>query len=210
MIGDSTSSETFFTGQTLPNLITELNVDVNLDRPEQTVITSVDQTPPLITISAPLSADYAHSAKPLVNVSATDGESGVYKLETFLDDTLISNSGTVDLFFQSLGTHVLLASSTDNVGNTATSTRAFRVVATIDSTLSDIERVYKLGWMSKKVYRDIKDDFKDAIETKKGKRVVDKGDVRDILEDMRDDRGRGLSEQAYRLLKADFEWLVNH
>jgi len=40
--------------------------------------------------------------------------------------------------------------------------------------------------------------------------VVDKGDVRDILEDMRDDRGRGLSEQAYRLLKADFEWLVNH
>jgi len=210
VIGEATSGETFFTGQTLPNLITELNVDVNSDQPEQTTITPADQTPPLITISAPLSADYVHSAKLPVNVSATDSESGVYKLETFLDDTPVANVGSVDLFFKSLDIHTLLASSTDNVGNAATSTRTFRVIATIDSTLSDIERVYKLGWINKKVYRNIKDDFKDAIETKKGKRVVDKGDLKDILEDMRDYRGKGLSEQGYRILKADFEWLINH
>ena len=39
--------------------------------------------------------------------------------------------------------------------------------------------------------------------------MVDKGDLKDILEDMRDYRGKGLSEQGYRILKADIEALVN-
>jgi len=193
----------------VPGLTTELELALDIENPGATEILPTDTDPPIITITQPEAKDYPHSAQLPVNVSAEDEGSGVYALETFLDGALIPNVGSVDLFFKSLGVHTLLASSTDNVGNATKSTRVFRVVATIDSTLSDIDRAYRLGWMSKKVYKEIREDFRDAIETRRGKKVVDKDDIRDILEDMRDYRRRGLNEQAYRLLRADFEWLIN-
>ncbi len=77
-------------------------------------------------------------------------------------------------------------------------------------SLADIERLYSLGWMSKNVYKRLREDFKDALKKKKGKRVFDKVDLKDILEDLRDYRGKGITEQGYRILKADFEWLINN
>ena len=48
------------------------------------------------------------------------------------------------------------------------------------------------------------------IDRVREKKMVDKGDLKDILEDMRDYRNDGLNEQGYRILKADFEWLINN
>ncbi len=210
-VSEEGTTEKSFTGNTTPGLTTELDLTLDVEQglPDLDILPT-DTEPPVITITAPEAKDYPRSVQMPVNVSAEDAGSGVFALETFLDGVLIPNVGSIDLFFQSLGTHMLLASSTDNVGNAATSTRTFRVIATIDSTPSDIDRAYSLGWMSKKVYRNIKNDFKDAIETKKGKKKVDKEDLKDILEDMRDYRKKVLNEHAYRLLKEDFEWLINN
>lgn len=223
-VSNEETTETSFTGNTMPGLITELNVAIDNQNPGVIEIVSVDTEPPIITITSPEVRDYLHSGQISVNVSATDTESGVYALETILGTTTIPNTGTIDLFFKKLGIHTLTASSTDNVGNATTSNRSFRIIATPDSTLSDIERAYTLGWISKSVRDNLTKKLNAAIKVSKviekwvgnrpnGEKVqktVDKILTSAILIELQKLRGKGLNDQAYQLLKEDIQWLINN
>ena len=221
-ISEEEFTEASFTGNTNPSLVTELNVLINNENPEVLEVLPTDTEPPLIALVSPESRDHLRSEQMLVNVSAQDGASGVYALETILGTTTIPNIGTVDLFFQKLGVHALLASSTDNVGNATSTIRTFRVIATPDSTLSDIERAYSLGWMTKSVRDSLKKKFNAAIKISKivekgtdGKpkgtkvqKVINKFLAGAMLIELQRLRGKGLNEQAYQLLREDIQWLI--
>ncbi len=216
--------ESAFTGNTESGLITELQVSVNHENPGGMEITPADALPPQIDIISPESRDYLHSEYIQVNVSPTDEGSGVYGLEILFGTTTIPNMSSVDLFFKKLGSHTLTASSTDNVGNAATSTRTFRIIATVDSTLSDIERAYSLGWMPKKIRDEIVKKFNAMIKISKivekktdGKpkgekvqKIVDKILARAMLLELQKLRGKGLNDQAYQVLKDDIQWLISN
>ncbi|OGG58626.1 hypothetical protein A2765_02795 [Candidatus Kaiserbacteria bacterium RIFCSPHIGHO2_01_FULL_56_24] len=238
-MSDATTTEASFTGNTLLGLITELKVPIDNVNPAELEIQPTDITPPDITIHSPTAKDYLRSEQLPINVSATDSESGVHELVSLLDSTSTPNVGSIDLFFQPLGAHSVFTSSTDNVGNKAMSTRAFRVIADATSTLSDIDRAYSLGWQTKKVHDDLAKKLKACnvkkttvtnvtktivvtgkngkITTKKVQEkvtkveiVFDKNCAKAMLKEFDKYRNKGLNEQAYQLLKEDINWIINN
>jgi pimeloyl-ACP methyl ester carboxylesterase len=222
-LNDTLKSDARFTGNTTPGLITELNVSVNNSAPEEMEIVPEDMLPPEIVIVNPLAEDYERSAQLSVEVSASD-ESGVRTLVTIMGTTTVPNIGTIDLFFQKLGDHTLTASSTDNLGNATSTTIEFRVIATPDSVLSDIERAYSLGWITKSVKNSLTKKLQAAIKVNKvldrradrkphaakAQRVVDKFIAAAMLIEIQKRRGKGLNEQAFELFREDLRWLINN
>ncbi len=237
-ISEATTTEASFTGNTLPGLITILNIPVDNENPLEIEIHPSDAAAPEISIESPETKDYLRSEQLPVNIFATDSESGVHELVSLFDSTLTPNVGSIDLFFQPLGTHMILASSTDNVGNATTSARTFRIVADATSTLSDIQRAYLLGWVTKKLSDDLTKRLKACyvkktiatsvtktvmLTGKDGKKttkkvqekitrveiVFDKNCAKAILKDLDKYRNKELNEQAYYMLKEDINWLIN-
>jgi pimeloyl-ACP methyl ester carboxylesterase len=206
---EATTTEASFTGNTTLGLVTELDVSVNNENPEELGIGPTDTEPPAITIESPEARDYLRSEQLSVDVSAQD-ISGVFALETTLGTATVPNTGTVDLFYHTLGSYALTASSTDNVGNATTSTRVFRVVATPDSTLSDIERAHRLGWMIQSVRDKLIDKLQTYVEKLQQSQKADKFILKDILNELEKRRWKGLNEQGYQLLKEDILWLINN
>ncbi|TSC87084.1 MAG: PGAP1 family protein [Parcubacteria group bacterium Gr01-1014_8] len=228
-----------FTGNTTLGLVTELNVPINNQNP-QPDIQPTDNEAPAITIVAPGEAEYLRSEQLPIEVSAVDADSGLHFLETKLDGMTIPNIGSVDLFFHDLGNHALFASSTDNVNNESTESRAFKVIANATSTRDDMSRAYSLEWVTQKVYDDLLKKFnacykKKTTLTSVTKTVVvagkngkppttkkvnekvtkveiyfDKKTAQDMLKTLDKYRGKGLSEGGYRIIKEDVQWLINN
>lgn len=230
--------ETSFTGNTSPGLVNELNVFLDNENPGSIGVAPTDLEPPVVTIANPESKDYLRSEQMPVEVTADD-LSGIFALETKLGTTTIPNVGTIDLFFQKLGTHTIAASSSDNVNNATSTMRTFRITANATSTLSDIGRAYAEGWISapsrdlftKKIKacyvqkktvvsttktvvvtgRNGKPTSKVVTEKKEVVEIVfDKNCAKAILKELDKYRGRGINEQAYQLLREDIQWIVNN
>lgn len=211
------ATDALFTGNTAPGLVAELTASLDTESSEVIEIQSADSDAPVITIASPQAKDYSRSEQLPVNVSAQD-PSGVFVLQTLIGTTTIPNVGSVDLFFLKLGTTTLTAAAVDNVGNAATTTRSFRIIATVDSTLSDIERAYSLGWMTKKVHDTLRKKFNAAVKIskvvgktkgEKAQKVVDTVLAAAFLKELDKVRGKGLNEQAYQILKEDIQWLIH-
>lgn len=237
-INDATTTEGSYTEDTYPGLVSELNLIVNSEIPEEIEITASDTIPPLISIVSPEPKDYLRSTQMPVEVIAQDA-SGLFILETKFGSTTIPNSGTIDLFFQKLGTSTIVASSTDVFGNSTTTSQSFRIIATASSTISDFERAYVLGWMTKKTYDGLRQKIKGILVVRKvirnivqtivepdpggkqttkkvqkkvevSEQVLDKLAAKTILKELDKYRGKGLDERAYQLLKEDIIWLINY
>jgi hypothetical protein len=109
-----------------------------------------DFTSPKIQIISPEPKDYLRSESLNIFATSTDLGTGVSSLNLALDGKPVKTGDTIDLFYEKLGNHRISATSTDLVGNTSATSTAFRIVATTDSTISDVERAYSLGWIKEK------------------------------------------------------------
>lgn len=209
VIGEATSSTTFFTGTTLPNLITEHNVDVDPANPNETTITPADQTPPTITFIQPATTTYTHADLLPVNVTFSD-DTGVASSSVLFDTSLITASSTVDLFFKTLGNHTITAHAQDFVNNAATSTKNIQVVATVSSTQSDINRAFALGWIKYKELKNVLiNTLTQASKLKKQSAKIVLYKV--MLEGLKlAKKTKVINQQAYDLLMADINWLMTH
>ena len=78
----------------------------------------------------------------------TDNYSGLAtsSLELLIDGQSI-NQDLQDLFYYSLGKHVLKIKISDLAGNQAETSVNFIVSADLDSVISDVNRGYGLGWI---------------------------------------------------------------
>lgn len=102
-----------------------------------------DGTPPTVAITPP-------AAGLILNVNQTtsfgftavDGGSGLASSGATLDGIPIFNGATIDGFKQDAGFHTLIATGTDNIGNIGTTTRTFRVSATIAGLKAAVTRAY--------------------------------------------------------------------
>jgi len=225
-ISGATTTESSFQGETFPGLVAELNL--NLDSNNLINETSpADTFPPSISILMPVSKDYLHSEKIPLHSSIVDEGVGVVSSTTLFDGTPLTGTTTIDLFFQTLGFHTMIVTAKDFVGNESSSSVQFQVIATPSSTISDINRAYSLGWISKKSLRDRliaavraatfiqkvveKKVINGKITQTQAVQIIEKLDKilgRAILFIVEFERGRGLNEQAYQTLKADILWLL--
>jgi pimeloyl-ACP methyl ester carboxylesterase len=114
-----------------------------------------DNIPPEITINNPIENEqYLHSGELTVGYTVTDDFSGVANTAIKLDNQILSTT-TIDLFYYDLGEHILNITTVDNAGNSASVEVKFEIITNIDSTIQDIERIYDLGWISKKYIKQI-------------------------------------------------------
>jgi hypothetical protein len=115
---------------------------------DSTTSVVLDTTPPVITVSSPVAGQlYTTSSVIVLSFGADDGPlgSGVASTTATLDGAAVVNGQTIDLFNFTSGTHNLVVTSVDNLGNTSSVTRPFRVRATPASVLSNFDRAFVAG-----------------------------------------------------------------
>ena len=111
---------------------------------------AVDNTPPAVTISAPIADPPAYDTDDLVPVaySANDGAGvGVdsTSFEVSLDGAVVSDSFVIDTYLLDPGLHTITVTVADLLGNVGTSTTAFRVRATAASLSTNVTRAIAEG-----------------------------------------------------------------
>ncbi|MEK7117824.1 MAG: hypothetical protein AAB861_03570, partial [Patescibacteria group bacterium] len=226
-ISDTNDSTIEVAGTTLPNEITKFKVtiidentnpiDIDLDAPNTSTI----------TISSPEAKDYLRSEK--INISAS-AKTGVLSL-SLLGNSIIS--GTLfDPFYSKLGTTTIFATSSIGTKAIATSSVSFRIIASYESAISDIERAYTLSWIFSidtknqlvdRINKAIRGEEKiDSLEIQKAgtKKItktiekltkkIDKELLKALKIDLEAYQKDKLNEQAYNLIKEDLEWLINN
>lgn len=233
LITDNSISEASFSGQTTPGLITPISIPVDTETNTIT-IAPVDNIAPTISIISPVIQDYIRSTTTLITVNATstDSDSGIFSFGLTLNGSKVKNGDVVDTYTQKLGIQILLASSTDNVGNATSTSLVFRIIATPQSTINDVERAFALGWISKKdIKNDIISKLNQAIRIEKkiitieeklpGKpklvKQIEKFEARldkvlgrAILKYLDTKHPKYINDQAYNLLVEDINWLINN
>ena len=234
-ISDNASVDKDFTAQTQPGLVSDLNVSINTSNPLAPAIDvkPKDIIPPEIKIISPEAKDYLRSDTLPINLSIVDKDSGVFSQEIKFDDTIVKSGDNIDLFFQKLGGHSLKASASDFVGNATSTAVSFRIVATTDSVISDIERAFSLGWITSKKEKDelVKDlqktiklekrietlEQKLPNESKLTRRIeriekrIDKILGKSFLKELQENyKKRIINDKAFNLLTEDINWLLNN
>jgi hypothetical protein len=116
---------------------------------------------------------------------------------------------SIDLFFYSLGSHVLDVLAYDRAGNISVKQVTFNVVATVSSTISDVNRAYDLGWIK---LRKTRDSLIKKLEQIDNPPRRSKGDpIIQFQAELESGHNKGLiNDQAYGILKEDGNWLANH
>ncbi len=207
-VSDNVSVDKDFTAQTKPGLVAELNLSVNNTNPTALEIKPTDITPPVITAISPESKDYARSELLSITVDIQDSESGVFSSEIKFDDRIVNNGEIVDLFFEKLGNHALRVNAADFVDNAASTTINFRIIATPESTIADIERAYSLNWINKE---SVKNTLIKKLENIiNHNRDITQKTLKTFLSELEREHPKHINDQAYELLKENINWLLNN
>ena len=61
----------------------------------------------------------------------------------------------VDLFNYPLGIHTLIITALDKAGNLGQAQVDFEIIASIESTIADIQEIYERGWFKGKIYHPL-------------------------------------------------------
>lgn len=149
-----------------------------------------------ITILNPLDAEY--------KVFSQGTGSGSYTVEV----DYVSEATTTGASFSGNTGPGITSELNLALQNATTTQLSVERIVTLESTLADLERIYTLGWISKKIYQSTKEKLKAAFKTKKGKTVIDKAKLRDILRGLKKCGSKELTQQGYLILKEDIEWLI--
>jgi len=167
-----------------------------------------------------------------INVNIQDDDTGVATSTIQLDGKAVKNNDSIDLFFQPLGNHKVEVVAADFVGNATSTVVSFRIIATVDSAISDLERSYALGWItSKSIKNSLINKLKAVVKLEKridditikisGKtkvikrverleKIIDKTLLRLLLVEARFYRHKSLNDQAYNILTEDINWLLSN
>ncbi|MDP3696414.1 MAG: alpha/beta hydrolase [Candidatus Taylorbacteria bacterium] len=199
----------------------ELNIDNNGDdvtdevkNPDVTLSNfgNEDPIPPSVTITEPILTAYARSTLLPIVADLSDADSGIGLVQKYFDGRLL-NSDSVDLFFEKLGSHSIDIFVYDKAGNPSKAHKNILVIATVQSTISDIERIHTLGWTSGEVKHSLKSLLEASLPT--AKTLESKGKKADgvlgtaFLNQLETEYNKGnINKQAYDLLKEDIGWLL--
>jgi pimeloyl-ACP methyl ester carboxylesterase len=128
----------------------------------------IDTAPPTVVFEPAINAKYLHNQVIESSVKADDAISGIASTSLSLDGQ--AASFPIDLFYSRLGDHELAGQATDHAGNSSEIRQTFHVGATIDSTLSDLNRIHSLGWITRwstyfklRIRFELADRFEDMI-----------------------------------------------
>jgi hypothetical protein len=176
--------------------VTRRGVDPCAKEANRDTVLTVDDTPPAITITSPLAdpVTYATDTKPPFTYSATDAGAGVASTSGTIDGITRATGYQLDLFYFTAGLHSAAVTSTDNLGNAATSSIQFRVRATSASLLNNVNRALLEGLIADpKVHKGLKDKLTAAVAAhKKGQHPTEWNQLSAVVELLQAQRGKGI------------------
>jgi hypothetical protein len=113
----------------------------------------LDTTPPTIMITSPAPQNVVFDTDDFSSIqwTVTDAGSGVNAstVGAKLDGAAAAPGHVLDMFFLNPGLHQIVVSAADNLGNTGSLTRLFKVQATSASLVSNVGRACTLGLIAK-------------------------------------------------------------
>jgi hypothetical protein len=171
-----------------------------------------DVTPPTITINEPVAKDYLHSETIVLDFNAVDTESGVASISAMLDGVAVENGDSIMLFTLSLGQHTLTVTAVDHAENSATETVEFNVIATIDSLIGLVEKLYDLGYIDDEgVESGLLDKLyaaQDKIET--GNSKTAKNILNAFINQLKAQSGKHITPEAADILINDAQHVIDN
>lgn len=185
----------------------------------------LDKTAPVIdTIIPSEGQEFLHSDILNLEYQLADSLSGIATntLAFFIDNQIMdNNSKEVDLFNYNLGEHNLKITAQDQAGNNGEKEVKFIIGASIDSTISDINRSYKEGFINKKLIKDYlvkqlewakKYSERCGQKTKKNKICLKIILIQyQIILKQLDfyHQKKWVDDRGYNIIKNDITWLIN-
>jgi 2',3'-cyclic-nucleotide 2'-phosphodiesterase (5'-nucleotidase family) len=176
-----------------------------------------DTAAPVVTVNSPAVGGYLHPDFLTLDFSAVDGAdgttpsiappSGVRMVEAWLDGSPVVNGQKIDLFKLALGSHELKSTATDFYGNASTQVVSFSIIATNDSLMSGVTRLYKEGRITNKgVYYGLMDELRMAAKSSKPE--VQSQWLNKFICDVRAFSGRFISRSDASILIADAQYVI--
>lgn len=169
----------------------------------------VDSVSPLIHVASPAARSYNRLQLLTLSFSASD-DGSVAALNGTLDGNPISSGDTFDPLWASLGIHTLAVNAVDNDGNQNSDSRSFAVVATLDSLLETIDKLYQMGQIDN-------DGIQASLYVKCAKYQLDGGNTMaadNYLKEFKNQvaalSGRHITVAAANLLLGDADYVEVH
>lgn len=188
--------------------------------PANTLVVTLDTTPPVASIVQPAATTYTHSATLTLSYSVNDGSgSGVAGATPKMDGALTLPDGTglasgqpIDLLLTglALGSHTFSIDSMDHVGNSSTRSVTFTIVVTADSIKDDVRQLLaankiKNGGLANSLLAKL-----DAGARERTRARCDKAarHYETFIHEVEAQAGKGIDAIAAAIMIADAEYLI--
>lgn len=159
----------------------------------------VDDTPPIVSVSAPVGDPPPYDTDDIVSVAYTaDDGTGVgvdaTTFEVTLDGVLVADDVVIDTYQLDAGLHSLTVAVRDRLGNLGTSTVEFRVRATSASLFNNVERAWTEGSITNRgTYQGLLASLRQAIRSHDlGRHAVEANQLGAARNRLVSQRGRGV------------------
>jgi hypothetical protein len=183
----------------------------NDEKAHQTLVT-LDNTPPVATITQPAATTYTHADSFTVNYTVSDGSgSGLQSSSATLDGTGVSNGQAISLLSYSLGPHTFAVSATDNLGNSGSTSVVFTLTVTAQSIEKELPEFVALGKIAPQLLKPLLATLTAAANARAaGKCTTASNDYQAFISQVNSQVGKGIDPTAAAILKGDANYLIMH
>lgn len=164
----------------------------------------VDTTAPAITVTSPVPNGRVFDTDDLSSIGWTSDDgpngSGVDTESVTFDGATASQGQVLDMFLLNPGTHTIVVTAADNLGNTGSVTQAFVVRATSASLAANVQRAYDLGLITKAdVRRSLAEKTATAVKAhQKGQHLTEHNALDAFISAIEAQLGKGIDPTTGR------------
>jgi 2',3'-cyclic-nucleotide 2'-phosphodiesterase (5'-nucleotidase family) len=171
-----------------------------------------EEVPPVITITSPVEAAYEHPGFLTLEFSAVDDGPGVVEIWADLDGMPVVSGQVIDLHTLALGEHTLTVYARDSSYNQASASVTFTVIATPQSLMVSLDRLYAEGKISNwgnyvSLVKSL-ESFYRALA--KGNLFTARVLLEAFIQKVENQSGIHITPEAAALLIADARWVLDH
>jgi N-acetylmuramoyl-L-alanine amidase len=169
---------------------------------------NVDRTAPVITITSPVAGNYLHAGMVSVGFNAVDPDSGVASVSATMDGAPIADGAIYSLLWTTLGPHTLAVTAVDVMGNSATQTVTFNVIASIESMIQAVNEFYTAGQIDNEGIQNSLLVKLAKYERDTGDRENSKNYLKNFINAVEAQRGKHITVAAADSLLADAAYCI--
>jgi hypothetical protein len=178
-------------------------------------VISLDNTPPVASINAPITTQYVHSGILTLNYTVSDVGSGVYQITPKMDGlTLLAGHGlqsgqSINLLTElSVGTHSFTIESKDNVDNSGMESVTFEIIVTAESIMDDVSQFLATGMIKNNGLANSLTAKLDAAA--KGDCNTAANIYKAFINELQAQRDKGVDTGAAQIMITDAQYLIAH